>query len=362
MRCNNLLSELPATHGSFESFFMDAMPDRTATVGNRAQLCPLASYPHFSEHRRSYRTVVHFRAMALIGLRRPENAQGDFFVDSTCIDCDLCRQIAPETFACVGEQAAVQIQPRSAEAEYSALRALVTCPTASIGTRIRHNVQAAVDSFPDLIDDSVYFCGFASEASYGASSYLILHPHGNILVDSPRFARPLAKRIARYGGIRFMFLTHRDDVADHRAWAREFQAERIMHAGDIGRSHFGIEQVLSGDQAVELGDDLLAIPTPGHTPGHMVLLYKNRYLFAGDHLRWSDEFRTLVASREVCWFSWEKQIRSVQRLIQYEFEWVLPGHGRRAHAGADSMKNFLKDCVRSMRSRDIAGQNPSTSS
>jgi ferredoxin len=37
--------------------------------------------------------------MANAGLRLAENAPGDFFVDSTCIDCDACRQIAPETFA-----------------------------------------------------------------------------------------------------------------------------------------------------------------------------------------------------------------------------------------------------------------------
>ena len=28
----------------------------------------------------------------------PQNVTGDFFVDDTCIDCDTCRQIAPETF------------------------------------------------------------------------------------------------------------------------------------------------------------------------------------------------------------------------------------------------------------------------
>ena len=27
-----------------------------------------------------------------------ENVAGDFFVDDTCIDCDLCRQIAPSVF------------------------------------------------------------------------------------------------------------------------------------------------------------------------------------------------------------------------------------------------------------------------
>jgi hypothetical protein len=30
--------------------------------------------------------------------RVPENVPGDFFVDSTCIDCDACRQIAPSVF------------------------------------------------------------------------------------------------------------------------------------------------------------------------------------------------------------------------------------------------------------------------
>jgi hypothetical protein len=30
--------------------------------------------------------------------RLPENVEGSFFVDSTCIDCDTCRQIAPATF------------------------------------------------------------------------------------------------------------------------------------------------------------------------------------------------------------------------------------------------------------------------
>jgi len=37
--------------------------------------------------------------MASLALRLPQNEPGDFYVDSTCIDCDACRQIAPATFA-----------------------------------------------------------------------------------------------------------------------------------------------------------------------------------------------------------------------------------------------------------------------
>jgi glyoxylase-like metal-dependent hydrolase (beta-lactamase superfamily II)/ferredoxin len=290
--------------------------------------------------------------MALIGQTRPENVAGDFYVDSSCIDCDLCRQIAPETFARVGEQSAVYRQPEGRAGEFAALKALVTCPTASIGDLGQHSAKLAVEAYPELVDDEVYFCGFASESSYGASSYLIVRPEGNVLVDSPRFARPLAKRIAALGGVNLMFLTHQDDVADHRAWAERFGAERIMHRDDMRHAHAGMERVLSGRGAVRLDHDLIAVPTPGHTRGHMVLLYRDRYLFSGDHARWSDSIQSLHASRDVCWYSWPEQIRSMERLLDYDFEWVLPGHGRRAHRPPVEMRQHLRDCIVRMKTID----------
>ena len=64
--------------------------------------------------------------MALVNLRHPENVSGDFFVDSTCIDCDLCRQIAPNTFTQAGDQSIVYRQPRNPDEELAAIKALVT--------------------------------------------------------------------------------------------------------------------------------------------------------------------------------------------------------------------------------------------
>ncbi|MEK6287765.1 MAG: MBL fold metallo-hydrolase [Acidobacteriota bacterium] len=292
--------------------------------------------------------------MALPELRLAENVAGDFFVDSTCIDCDLCRQIAPDTFSSAGDQSIVHHQPESPEQEFAALKALVTCPTASIGTLSGRSAKAAVAAYPELIEDGVYFCGFASESSYGASSYLIARPNGNVLIDSPRFASPLVKRIEKLGGVRLMFLTHRDDVADHEKWAGHFNAERVMHSDDIGRSLSGIERVLAGREAVQLDDDLLAIPTPGHTRGHTVLLYRNRYLFSGDHLWWSESYESLHASSNVCWYSWTEQTRSMERLLGYRFEWVLPGHGRRARLSSSLMHEQLEQCVARMKRRSRA--------
>jgi ferredoxin len=64
--------------------------------------------------------------MALAELSHAQNVAGDLFVDTTCIDCDLCRQIAPETFSDIGDQSIVHHQPETEEKEFAAHKALVT--------------------------------------------------------------------------------------------------------------------------------------------------------------------------------------------------------------------------------------------
>lgn len=278
--------------------------------------------------------------MALLEQRLPENVPGDFFVDSSCIDCDACRQIAPTVFRDRGDSSVVYHQPQTSEEIRSALMALVACPTGSIGTCETHDVRSIVNEFPARISDNVYYCGFNSESSFGAWSYLIQHPEGNFLVDSPRFTAPLVSAIDRMGGIKRMFLTHRDDVADHAKFAARFGCERIMHKAD-GAVRLAVELVIDGDSSVNLDDDLIAIPTPGHTRGHAVLLYQNKFLFTGDHLSWSPSQATLRASKSTCWYSWAEQTRSMERLLEFEFEWVLPGHGRIHHEAPQVMHKHL---------------------
>lgn len=284
--------------------------------------------------------------------RFPQNVEGDFFVDSTCIDCDTCRQIAPGVFRDHGGASSVYHQPRSGEETNRALMALVACPTASIGSANTREASRAVDMFPSHVDSNVYFCGFTSESSFGAWSYLIVRPAGlggNVLVDSPRFNRPLVRKVAAMGGVSTMFLTHRDDIADHAKLAEEFKCTRVMHADD-GAARLGIERVIRGEAAERLDRDLVAIPTPGHTRGHMVLLYRDKFLFTGDHLSWSPTRQTLRASRSTSWYSWQEQTRSMARLLDYPFEWVLPGHGRIHHDIREAMRNHLERCVEWMKS------------
>lgn len=289
--------------------------------------------------------------MAKLARRLPENVEGDFYVDDTCIDCDACRQIAPATFRDHGEQSSVYRQPATEEELRLALMSLVACPTASIGTTRKHNMRVGIDAFPSQVAENVYFCGFTSEASFGAWSYLIVRPEaegGNVLVDSPRFASQLVKRIEAAGGVRLMFLTHSDDIADHASFARKFGCRRIMHEAD-GATRRGMEQVIEGEEAVHLDDDLVLIPVPGHTRGHMVLLYRNKFLFTGDHLAWSPVRETLTAFRSVAWYSWPEQTRSMMKLLDYRFEWVLPGHGRIHQDAPEAMRSHLTRCIEWMK-------------
>ena len=67
--------------------------------------------------------------------RLPQNVPGRFYVDSTCIDCDLCRETAPTVFARHDESgySFVQRQPVTPEEIDLAEEARVGCPVEAIG-------------------------------------------------------------------------------------------------------------------------------------------------------------------------------------------------------------------------------------
>lgn len=287
--------------------------------------------------------------MASLQQRLPENVPGDFFVDSTCIDCDACRQIAPRVFHDSGAQSAVYAQPETAADLLAAQKALLTCPTSSIGTIEKRDMREALGAYPDRIDENVHLCGFNSEASFGAFAHFIESSEGNVLIDSPRFAGPLVKNLAARGGVRRMLLTHQDDVADHEKFHERFGCERVLHRADVRSRTAAVEIQPEGNDPIAISSDLLMIPTPGHTRGHAVYLYRDRYLFTGDHLAWSESRGHLYAFRDACWYSWDEQIRSMERLLDYSFEFVLPGHGRPVRLPAADMRRSLERCIAWMR-------------
>ncbi|CAI0628187.1 unnamed protein product [Linum tenue] len=305
-------------------------------------------------------------------LRRPHNVDGEFFVDTRCIDCDTCRWMAPQIFTRVEGMSAVSKQPTSSEERLNALQALLACPTSSIHTeKPTRDVLEAQKTFPLPIDDNkipgIYHCGYHSEKSYGAASYLIIRPDGNIIVDSPRFTEKLARNIEALGGANYMFLTHMYD--DEFQFIYLFNlAICILELWSVRVDTADVEIKLEGNGPWSLGEDVELIHVPGHTEdlvvslplisapypvdmrgilyyyltlklmnvtpvhnkqGSVCLFYKpHKILFAGDHLGMTEFGLSIFETYNR--ISVPMQLDSVKKLLKLNFQWILPGHGRRA--------------------------------
>ena len=175
--------------------------------------------------------------MTVMRERRPENVGGNLFVDESCIDCDTCRYMAPSTFSRIGDKSAVTSQPISVADKELAYQAMISCPTGSI----RMNdpdplVREVINRFPIAIDPidlpGVYHLGYHDESTFAAAPYLIVRSpeEGNIMIDMPRFSSRLASKLEQLGGLRYIVLTHKDDVGGHDRWKQRFPDAVIARA------------------------------------------------------------------------------------------------------------------------------------
>lgn len=274
--------------------------------------------------------------------RLDSNVVGNFYVDATCINCDTCRQLAPGTFEEIGEFSSVFYQPESDEHVHQAYQALLACPVGSIGAEQsdKARLQAAMASFPFHLEDGVSYCGFNSEKSFGANSFFIEHPDGNWLIDSPRYIKHLVDAFERRGGLAHIFLTHKDDVADADKYATHFGAKRIIHREDADAVPHA-EWMIDGIETVRVGSQFQILPVPGHTAGSMALLYQEKFLFTGDHLWWNPQTKSLGAPSRLVWRK-RVLVDSIQKLLDYRFEWILAGHGDRVRLPVEEMRDQLR--------------------
>jgi len=67
--------------------------------------------------------------------RNKENVAGKFYVDSQCIDCDLCRETAPQNFTRSDDEGYSYVfkQPESEEEAKQCREAMEGCPVEAIG-------------------------------------------------------------------------------------------------------------------------------------------------------------------------------------------------------------------------------------
>ncbi len=293
----------------------------------------------------------------------PENAPGEFFVDTRCIDCDNCRALAPGVFGqrppAAGRDgyAYVVRQPADEAERRAAIAALAACPVACIGSRAGVRPRAAVAaSFPLHLHGPVHLLGASSRKSYGGKAYLADLGNRRVMVDAPRWEPHLAEWIAAAGGLDLILVTHRDDVADAARYAERFGARVLVGAADADAYRGpGLQPVAPARPAplAALMEDpggpwerLEVIPTPGHTEGSLCFRLDRRYLFSGDHIAFSRLTGRPYGFRNYCWYDWGRLLASVRLLLDHPFEWLLPAHGRYGHLPWPQMRRDLAEVAR----------------
>jgi len=67
--------------------------------------------------------------------KQPENTPGAWFVDTNCIDCDVCRETAPNNFTQQKDKgySYVYKQPENDDEKAQSREAMEACPVEAIG-------------------------------------------------------------------------------------------------------------------------------------------------------------------------------------------------------------------------------------
>ena len=252
------------------------------------------------------------------------NAAGPWYVDDRCIRCDAARNWAPGLIdADAAGRSFVARQPVDAAQQAAMWRAAVACPTKSIGNLDHPTEPPGV--FPYPLSDKVLALGNNALSSFGAHSFLVECPGGNLMIDSPRYNRKLAENIDSLGGIAHILLSHRDDVADADRWAQRYGARVWISEAELDAAPYATD--ITGDATAVISPGVLSIPAPGHTQGHVVYHIDDKFLFTGDTLHWNHRRSELDVFPKQTFFSWVTLADTMDKLAALNVEWVFPGHG-----------------------------------
>ena len=300
--------------------------------------------------------------MARLDQEHPLDVKGEWFVDTRCIACDAARHWARDLIASdPSGHSYVTRQAETAEDEASMWRAAMACPTRSIGHRSQRRPRTP--SFPYELTPGVLAMGNNSLSSFGAHSYLVRRPDGNLLMDSPRYLPSLAEQVDEMGGIGHVLLSHRDDVADADRWAERYGARIWIHEADSDAAPYATD-VVGGSDPVTVAAGVELIAAPGHTRGCVVFHLDQRLLFTGDTLHWNPRREHVDVFPNQTWYSWDVLADSMDVLADLRVEWLFTGHGLWHEVGAKRYAEQMAGLGSSMRDIGKSGwlRRPGTTS
>jgi len=206
------------------------------------------------------------------------------------------------------------------------------------------------------LQDNIYIL----DSSKGSYVYLIKGEETVLIDTGLSFKRKgILKDIESIGvaltDIRHILITHHDidhignlfllqQLTEAKVWASREDIPIIY--GDVDRSSFkkylkyvfkvkvpeNINPYIPGESV----SGIEIIPTPGHTPGHVCMLYKD-VLFLGDLIE--NKNGTLRPYPKVWNWNNEVLLESVKKIARIPVKWLCPAHGMPARANGKTLSD-----------------------
>ena len=123
----------------------------------------------------------------------------------------------------------------------------------------------------------------------------------------------------------------------------------------------GVERQLYGDGPWDLAKGVTAVATPGHSRGSLCFRVDGAAtggepaLFTGDHLAYVARLGRLDGFPRYGW-DLRAQADSIASLAEFDFAWILPGHGRRFRfEDAEERRRLIARCASEFAAGEGAG-------
>lgn len=189
---------------------------------------------------------------------------------------------------------------------------------------------------------------FALDSTKGAYAYIIFGEETTLIDTSLSFkGNAILKELSAMGvrlqDIKHILLTHYDldhignaarlaELTGAGLWASDLDRRCIL--GETDRPGFKkyLPYVLPVKKPARINpypvngklNEITVIPTPGHTPGHVCLLFED-ILFAGDLVE--NKSGTIIPYPS--FWNWDTTLlqNSMKDISGYAFKWICPAHG-----------------------------------
>lgn len=198
----------------------------------------------------------------------------------------------------------------------------------------------------------------------GGCAYLIHTESKNYLIDTglPKNEEEILNKLKKVLGdntLDAILLTHHDvdHVGNLKAVQQKFGGKAYIHPLDLPyassmRNRPGVKHVIEKLIKPAVSEDIYTfnefndseieiIHTPGHTPGHCIIKYKD-YLFTGDLFKYLDN--QIVCMKKKMNYDNSKMAKSINLLLKTDAKYLCPAHTDKAKAieFSEKIKNELR--------------------